>query len=55
MISTAAVGMIISIIFVISGFNLGLVILIHGFIDTAALIMMHRDWDRQLRNLIWRS
>ncbi len=54
-ISTATIGAVISIIFVLSGLNLWLVILIHGFIDTASLVMMYYDWDKQLRNLFWKS
>ncbi|MBN2044800.1 MAG: CPBP family intramembrane metalloprotease [Anaerolineales bacterium] len=54
-LSTAMIGILISIIFVLSGLNLWLVILIHGFIDTAALILMYRDWDKPLKMLLWKS
>jgi membrane protease YdiL (CAAX protease family) len=54
-ITTGTIGVIISIIFVFSGFNLWLVILIHGFIDTASLIMIYRDWDKTLRSIFWSS
>jgi membrane protease YdiL (CAAX protease family) len=54
-ISTGTVGAVISIIFVLSGLNLWLAILIHGFIDTASLTMMYYNWDKQLRNVFWKS
>lgn len=55
LISTAVIGAVISVIFVFSGFNLWLVILIHGFIDTAALYLIYRDWDQPLKEILWRS
>ena len=54
-ISTAVIGAVISIIFVLSGLNLWLVILIHGFIDTASLYFIYRDWDKPLKELLWRA
>lgn len=54
-ISTGIISALISIIFVRSGFNLWLVILIHGFIDTAALWLMYKDWDKPLRDIFWSS
>lgn len=50
--STGVVGGLLGGLFLISGFNLWLPILTHGFIDTFSLIMMRLDWDRVLRGSV---
>jgi membrane protease YdiL (CAAX protease family) len=54
-LSTGIISAIISIIFVLSDFNLWLVILIHGFIDTAGLYFIYRGWDVPMKKLLWKS
>jgi len=52
--STGIIGILISLIFIFSGFNLWLVILTHGFIDTAGLWLMYGERDKQLREIVWK-
>jgi membrane protease YdiL (CAAX protease family) len=54
-ISSGTIGILISLIFIWSGFNLWLVILVHGFIDTIYLLLMYGNWDKKLHHLFWRS
>lgn len=54
-LSSGTIGLLISLIFVYSGFNLWLVILIHGFIDTTYLVLMYGGWDRRLHDVFWKS
>ena len=54
-LSSGTIGLLISLIFVYSGFNLWLVILVHGFIDTTYLVLMYGGWDRRLHDLFWKS
>lgn len=54
-LSSGTIGLLISLMFVYSGFNLWLVILIHGFIDTTYLVLMYVGWDRRLHDLFWKS
>jgi membrane protease YdiL (CAAX protease family) len=54
-ISTGIISILISLIFVLSGFNLWLVILVHGFIDTIALALIYRGWDTRMKQVLWRG
>ena len=54
-LSSGTIGLLISLMFVYSGFNLWLVILVHGFIDTTYLVLMYGEWDRRLHDLFWKS
>ncbi len=54
-LSSGFISVLISLIFIWSGFNLWLVILIHGFIDTTYLALMYGDWDQSLHNLFWKA
>ena len=51
-VSTGTIGVLIGLIFLISAFNLWLVILVHGFIDTIQLTFISADVDRRLRTLL---
>jgi len=54
-LSSGTISVLISLIFIWSGFNLWLVILLHGFIDTTYLVLMYGDWDKALHDLFWKS
>lgn len=54
-LSSGTIGLLISLMFVYSGFNLWLVILVHGFIDTTYLLLMYGEWDRRLHDRFWKS
>ncbi len=54
-LSSGTIGLLISLMFVYSGFNLWLVILVHGFIDTTYLVLMYGEWDRRLHDRFWKS
>lgn len=54
-VSTGIVGMILAIIFVMSGFNLWLAIFTHGFIDTVGISLIAIDGDKRLRNMILKN
>jgi membrane protease YdiL (CAAX protease family) len=54
-ISSGLIGVLISLIFIYSSFNLWLVILVHGFIDTTYLVLMYGEWDRRMHDLFWKS
>ena len=51
-VSTGTVGVLIGLIYLLSGFNLWLVILVHGFIDTLQLTFMSANLDQRLRTLL---
>ena len=55
MLSSGSIGLLISLIFLYSGFNLWLVILVHGFIDTTYLVLMYGGWDQRLHAVFWKS
>ena len=48
-ISATIVGFVIGIVFILSEFNLWLVILVHGFIDTVQLILIFYNKDHAIR------
>lgn len=50
MLSTALIGAVLGIIYVVSGRDLWLVILTHGFIDTVGLVAIWANWDRRLKS-----
>jgi len=52
--SASIIGGLMGIIFILSGYNLWLPILVHGFIDTVALGLMSISADKWLRKLIWK-
>ena len=54
-ISTGIVGMVLALIFVLSDFNLWLVILTHGLIDTIGIALIAVEADKSIKNIIWRS
>jgi membrane protease YdiL (CAAX protease family) len=51
-ISTGVIGVLIGLIYLLSGTNLWLVILVHGFIDTIQLTFMSANLDQRLRTLL---
>ena len=53
MLSTGIVGVILGGIFILSGFNLWLVIFTHGFIDTFGIGLIAIGGDDYLKNQIW--
>ncbi|HSG26182.1 MAG TPA: CPBP family intramembrane glutamic endopeptidase [Anaerolineales bacterium] len=53
-LSSGTISVLISLIFIWSGFNLWLVILLHGFIDTTYLVLMYGSWDKALHQLFWK-
>lgn len=53
-ISTGFVSIILSVIFILNGYNLWLPILAHGFIDTVGLLLIYLNWDLRLPRLLMR-
>lgn len=53
MLSTGIVGVILGGIFILSDFNLWLVIFTHGFIDTIGIGLIAIGWDEYLQKRIW--
>ncbi len=53
--STGIIGACLGIIYILNGYNLWLPILIHGVIDTVALILISRGADKRLKELIWKK
>jgi membrane protease YdiL (CAAX protease family) len=52
--STGIMGACLGILYVLSGFNLWLPILVHGMIDTVELIVISRGADKRLREFLWK-
>lgn len=52
-ISATVLGLLIGVLFIASSFNLWLVILIHGVIDTVQLLLMSLNMDRRIRQTIF--
>ncbi len=50
--STGIIGACLGVIYILSGFNLWLPILVHGVIDTVALILMSLGADKRLKELV---
>ena len=53
--STGIIGACLGVIYVLSGFNLWLPILVHGVMNTVAFIVMSLGADKRLRELVWRN
>ena len=51
-VSTAIVGALLGLIFVWAGFNIWPVVLIHGFVDTLALIIIYANLDTRIKHVI---
>ena len=51
--STGIIGACLGVIYILSGFNLWLPILVHGVINTVELILMSLGADKRLRELVW--
>ncbi len=55
MLSTGIIGVILGIIFILSDFNLWLVIFTHGFIDTIGIGLIAIGGDEYLQKRIWKK
>jgi membrane protease YdiL (CAAX protease family) len=53
--STGIIGACLGVIYVLNGFNLWLPILVHGVIDTVALILISLGADKRLKELVWKK
>lgn len=53
--STGIIGACLGALYILSGFNLWLPILVHGVGNTVELILMSRGVDEPLRELIWKK
>jgi membrane protease YdiL (CAAX protease family) len=54
-IATGAAGLLLAILFVLSNFNLWLVIFTHGFIDTLGIALIVTGHDQAIRQWIWKQ
>jgi len=53
--STGMVGAILAVIFVLGGYNLWLVIITHGLIDTLGLTLMYFKIDQKIVSALWKK
>ncbi len=53
--STGIIGVCLGVVYILSGFNLWLPILVHGVIDTVALILISLGADKRLKELVWKK
>ncbi len=53
--STGIVGALLAVIFVVGGFNLWLVIITHGLIDTIGLTLMYFKIDQKVVSALWKK
>jgi membrane protease YdiL (CAAX protease family) len=53
--STANIGLLLGDIFIWSGNNLWMPILMHGVKDTIGLILIYFNQDPSLKNLLWKE
>jgi membrane protease YdiL (CAAX protease family) len=53
--STGIVGALLAVIFVVGGFNLWLVIITHGLIDTIGLTLMYFKIDQKMVSALWKK
>jgi membrane protease YdiL (CAAX protease family) len=53
--STGIIGVCLCVLYILSGFNLWLPILVHGMIDTVGLVLMSRGAHQRLKQLIWQK
>ena len=54
-VSTCILGILLGIIFVLSGFNLWLAIFVHGFIDTVGIGLIAIDGDKTIQRVFWKG
>lgn len=54
-ILTGVVGLLLGGVFIQSGFNLLPPVFLHGFIDTASLILLYFNLDRRLKTLVFKA
>ena len=54
-ISTGLVGALLAVIFVLGGYNLWLVIITHGLIDTIGLTLMYFKVDQKMVSVFWKK
>ena len=52
-LSTGITGVLLALVFVLSGFNLWLAIFTHGFVDTIGIVLMASGGDRLIRQTFW--
>jgi hypothetical protein len=52
--STGLIGILLAILFIWNGYNLWLLIFVHGFIDTVALALMSAGIDKRLQESLWK-
>ena len=53
--STGIIGACLAVIYILSGFNLWLPILVHGVINTVSLIVTSLGADKRLKELVWKK
>jgi membrane protease YdiL (CAAX protease family) len=53
--STGIIGACLGVIYILSGFNLWLPILVHGVINTVEFILMSWGADKRLKELVWKK
>jgi membrane protease YdiL (CAAX protease family) len=54
-LSTGSVGLLLGLIFVWNGFNLWLLVFVHGFIDTVGITLIAVGGDQNIRRWVWRE
>ncbi len=54
-LSTGSVGTFLAVIFVVGGYNLWLVIITHGLIDTIGLTLMYFKLDQKMVSSLWKK
>jgi len=54
-VTTGLIGSLIAIVFLISGRNLWVAILTHGFIDTIGILSIYFGVDKYLQQLVWKA
>jgi membrane protease YdiL (CAAX protease family) len=54
-VTTGLIGSLFAIVFLISGRNLWVAILTHGFLDTIGILSIYFGVDKYLRQLIWKA
>jgi membrane protease YdiL (CAAX protease family) len=54
-LSTGIVGSLLGVLFVWNDFQLWLLILTHGMIDTIGLLLIYLGWDEQLNHVIFKT
>lgn len=54
-VTTGVIGSLFAIVFLISGRNLWVVILTHGFLDTIGILSIYFGVDKYLSQLVWKT